>query len=152
MSQLEQIRDRALDQKPLTRDQCRHVLQYPDEDMLALLDSAFRVRRKYCGIKVHIHVLTNAKSGLCPEDCHYCSQSSVSNADIPRYSLLPREQLRKEARRARRLKARRYCMAMSGRGPSDREIDDLCGTVRAIKQDGDLSICCLLYTSDAADE
>jgi biotin synthase len=144
MSILEQITALALEKAPLTREQCHHLIQFPDQEMLTLLDAAFSVRKKYCGMKVHIHVLTNAKSGLCPEDCHYCSQSSVSNADIPRYRLLPTDQLRDEAQRARRLKARRYCMAMSGRGPHDSEIDELCNTVRAIKQDGDISICCSL--------
>ena len=54
------------------------VLQTPNRDILPLLHAAYQVRHHYFGRKVHIHVLMNAKSGLCPEDCAYCSQSAVS--------------------------------------------------------------------------
>ena len=66
----------------LDRQECKSVLESCDADLMDLLAAAFRVRRRFCGMKVHIHVLTNARSGLCPEDCNYCSQSVNSNADF----------------------------------------------------------------------
>ncbi|MBN1515931.1 biotin synthase BioB [Candidatus Sumerlaeota bacterium] len=130
--------------KALSREECREILHAPNERLLALLDAAYQVRRHFCGGKVHIQVLSNAKSGKCQEDCHYCSQSKVSTADVKQYPLLDQETLLEEAGRAKRLRAKRYCMAMSGRGPSDREIDKLCDVLRAIKQKHDISLCCSL--------
>ena len=54
-------------------------------DLLDLLAATFRVRRRHFGRQVQLYYLTNAKSGLCPEDCGYCSQSAVSDAKIPQY-------------------------------------------------------------------
>ncbi len=138
------LADLAIERRPLSREQCRRVLDCPDEQMLELLDAAFRVRRRFCGMKVHLHVLTNAKSGLCPEDCHYCSQSKVSTADVDKYPLMSTDRLLAEARRAKRLRAKRYCMAISGRSPTDREIDRLCEAIAQIKAETGLSVCCSL--------
>lgn len=126
----------------LTDAQCRAVLESPDEDIMSVLDAAYRVRRRRWGNTVQIHVLTNAKSGLCPEDCHYCSQSAVSEAPIERYALMRPEKLLEEARQAAASQARRYCIVISGRGPNDREVDSVCDAVRMIKGELDMDICC----------
>jgi biotin synthase len=101
---------------------------------------------------VHLYFLQNAKSGLCPEDCGYCSQSSVSEAAIDRYAWLSAERLLAGAREARANQARTYCIVASGRGPSDREIEHVCRVVRQIKDELGLHICaCLgLLSSDQA--
>ena len=83
----------SLSDEMLTRKQCRQVLNCPDTEMLALIEAAYTVRRHYCGDIVHIQVLTNAKSGLCQEDCHYCSQSKISTADIMKYPLMSKDKL-----------------------------------------------------------
>ena len=134
----------SLTNEILPREKCRQVLNCSDEEILALLDATYKVRRHYYGNTVHIQVLTNAKSGFCQEDCHYCSQSKISTADIDKYPMMSKETLLKEASRAKQLKAKRYCMALSGRGPSDREIDDLCGIISAIKEKTKISVCCSL--------
>lgn len=134
--------DISLSGKILTREQCRQVLNCPDIKMLALLDSAYTVRYHYFKNIVHIQLLTNAKSGLCREDCHYCSQSRISEADIKKYPLMSKDKLVNEALKATKLKAMRYCMALSGTGPSDSEIDALCDIIRAIKEQSNISICC----------
>ncbi len=134
----------SLEGEIIPREQCKHVLNCPDTEILSLLDAAYKVRYHYFGNVVHIQVLTNAKSGLCPEDCHYCSQSRVSTAEIEQYPLMSKDELLKDAQKAKQLKAKRYCMAMSGRGPSDREIEGLCETIKAIKETTQLSVCCSL--------
>jgi biotin synthase len=132
---------RSIEGEALTRAECRAVLDCPDEQILGLLDAAYRVRRRFCGKRVHLHLLINAKSGLCPEDCHYCSQSKVSTAEIAKYPLVSRERLLEGARRAKEARSRRYCMVISGRGPTDREVDYLAGAVREIKEEVDIGIC-----------
>lgn len=135
---------KALYDEALTRAECRDVLNTPDEDLLALLHAAFVVRAQYFGKTVRLQMLQNAKSGACQEDCHYCSQSAVSTASIERYNLLPQNHMIEGARRAAASKAQRYCIVISGRSPLDREIDEIAGAVRAIKQDLPIQICCSL--------
>ncbi|MBI3082764.1 MAG: biotin synthase BioB, partial [Candidatus Omnitrophica bacterium] len=93
------------------------------------------------GKRVKICMLQNARSGLCPEDCHYCSQSSLSTAQIDKYPLMPKEQLVEGAQRAFQTGATRYCMVTSGRGPSDEETEHFCAVAREIKKAWPLEIC-----------
>ncbi|MBI4355470.1 MAG: biotin synthase BioB [Candidatus Omnitrophica bacterium] len=142
--------NKALANQPLTRDEAHQVLQTPDDQMQELLQAAYAVRRTTFGNKVKLCVLMNARSGLCPEDCHYCSQSSVSKANIDLYGLLAKKELLDGARRAFEAKARRYCMVGSGRGPSDEDIDHIVETVTEIKQRYPLEICiCLGLMTEA---
>lgn len=135
---------KALNDEILGRSECRDVLATPDEDLLALLHAAFAVRSRYFGKTVRLQMLQNAKSGACQEDCHYCSQSAVSTAAIERYNLLPQRQMVDGAREAAASKAQRYCIVISGRGPLDREIDEIAAAVRAIKKELPIQICCSL--------
>ncbi len=139
-----EIVTRSLDGRGITREEARAILSAPDERLLEVLQAAFEVRRAHFGTRVKVCVLQNAKSGLCPEDCHYCSQSSVSNAKIDKYPLLSSEQLLDGARRAATVGARRYCMVASGRGPTDGEIDQFCDVTRTIKRELPLEICVCL--------
>ncbi len=114
------------------------------------LQAAFDVRKVHFGKRVKICVLQNARSGLCPEDCHYCSQSSISTAKIDKYPLMDKEQLLEGARRASQTGAKRYCMVTSGRGPSDEDIDHFCEVTRAIKRELPMEICvCVGIMSEA---
>jgi biotin synthase len=89
-------------------------------------------------------MIINAKSGLCPEDCAYCSQSSISTAPIEKYPLLSKEQILAGAREAIARKAGTYCIVTSGRKPTDREIDHIVEAVREIRATTSLKICCCL--------
>jgi len=128
----------------LTADESRRVLDCPDDQILDLLAAAFRVRRQHFGRQVQLYHLQNAKSGLCPEDCGYCSQSSVSDAPIEKYRWLDEETLLQGARAAQANQARTYCIVASGRGPNDREVDHVAGAVRKIKDETGLHICACL--------
>jgi biotin synthase len=144
------IIQRSLKGEPLTREEAREILSLPDERVPEALQAAFAVRKTYFGKKVKICVLQNARSGLCPEDCHYCSQSSVSSAKIDKYPLLSKEQLVEGAQRAHQAKAKRYCMVTSGRGPSDEDIDHFCEVTREIRKQMPLEICvCVGLLSEA---
>lgn len=126
------------------------MLECPDEEILALMDAAYRVRRRYFGDQVQLYLLMNAKSGLCPEDCGYCSQSKVSEAEIPKYNLLNREKLLDGARVAAQSQARTYCMVISARGPNEREMQAVESIVPEIKQKYGLHICaCLGLLTDS---
>ena len=114
-------------------DDAQGILATPDEELTKLLHAAFRIRERHWGRRVKICLLRNARSGLCPEDCSYCSQSAVSEADIPRYRLDPVTELVEGARRAVATGARRYCMVTSGRGPGRADVTRFTTAARAIK-------------------
>ncbi len=138
---------RALRSEPPSREETEEVLN-ADDDFLPILHAAFQVRRRHFGRKVQIHLLVNAKSGLCPEDCAYCSQSSVSSAQIDKYQLIDEAALLEGARRAVDARSRRYCVVISGRGPNEKEIEHIGSAVRRIKSTYDISVCCSLGILD----
>ena len=150
----QQLADDVLAGDLITAEQALAVLECPDEELLDMLAAVYRVRRRWFGNEVQLYFLMNAKSGLCPEDCSYCSQSKVSEAEIPRYNLLSREKLLDGARLAAERKARTYCIVISARGPNEREMRAVTTIVPEIKQRYDLKICaCLgLLTPDQAQE
>ena len=92
------LADQVLGGSPLSESQALGVVESPDDQLLELLAATFRVRQHYFGRRVQLYFLMNAKSGLCGEDCHYCSQSRLSTAQIPKYNLLNRSELIEGAR------------------------------------------------------
>jgi len=147
------LADQALAGNCLTNDQALAVLQAPDTELLNQLAAAYRVRLHYWGNRVRLHYLLNAQSGLCPEDCHYCSQSKISTADIDTYPLLAEEKILAAAAQAQQLKAGTFCLVLSGRQPTPANFNRVLQTIRTIKSRYDLKVCaCLgLLTQDQAE-
>ncbi|HET7584522.1 MAG TPA: biotin synthase BioB [Gemmatimonadaceae bacterium] len=135
---------RALAGELISRDEARAVLSAPDDALLDQLAAAYRVRRHYWGNRVRLHFLLNAQSGLCPEDCHYCSQSSVSTAEIDRHPLLAQEKILQAADRAATLHAGTFCLVISGRAPGERVFTRVLDAVRTIRERYDLKVCACL--------
>lgn len=135
---------RVLDGHQLTHAEGLSILRAPDEDIPELLAAAYRIRRRYFGNTVQLYFLMNAKSGLCPEDCSYCSQSKVSDAEIPRYNLLNKNKLLDGARVAAERGSKTYCIVISARGPNESEIKAVETIVPQIKEQYGLSICACL--------
>ncbi|WP_166245582.1 biotin synthase BioB [Paenibacillus turpanensis] len=140
----EQLADKALAGERLTMEEGLAVLQADDDEVLAVLQAAFRVRKAYYGKKVKLNMIINAKSGLCPEDCGYCSQSIVSTAPVSKYPLLEKDTLVDGARKAMELKAGTYCIVASGRGPTEKELQQVIDAVKEIKSDMPMKICACL--------
>ena len=138
----EQIADRVLADQAIDRATAQQILDAPDAEVPDLLRATARVRERYHGRRVKLCLLRNARSGLCPEDCHYCSQSAVSDAAIPRYRLDSVDELQAASRRAVAAGARRFCMVTSGRGPSSADVTRFTAAARAIKAEHpDLELC-----------
>src|SRR5262245_45940657 len=143
---------RVLAGHEVTGQEALAILRAPHDELLELLAAAYRIRRRWFGNTVQLYFLMNAKSGLCPEDCHYCSQAKTATSDIPRYNLLSREKLLDGARLAAERGSKTYCIVISARGPSEREIQAVEKIVPEIKARHDLEVCaCLgLLTPDQA--
>jgi biotin synthase len=139
-----ELAQRSLAGELLTREEAVAVLQAPDQELLDQLAAAYRVRRHYWGNRVRLHFLLNAQSGLCPEDCHYCSQSKISTAEIEKYPLLAKEKILNAASRAASLKAGTFCMVLSGRSPNEPTFAKVLEAVREVKANYDLKICACL--------
>jgi biotin synthase len=135
------VADRALAGEDLTPAEALAVLRSADDDLLDLLAAAYRVRRRWFGNRVHLNLLVNAKSGRCGEDCGYCSQSKVSTAPIRRYDLLSPEEILDGAREAAARRAGTYCVVVSGRAPSARDLDLIARVVPEIKSRWPLKVC-----------
>lgn len=140
-SRWNELADRALAGHRLTPDEGLTILQAGDEELLDLLAAAYRVRHRSFGNRVDLNFLINAKSGQCGEDCGYCSQSRISKAEIPRYHLMTAEQVRDGARIAAERQAKTYCTVISGRAPSDRELDTLSQVIPEVKAEYGLQVC-----------
>jgi biotin synthase len=102
---------------------------------------------------VQLATLLSIKTGLCSEDCSYCSQSKTSQAEIPRYNFLNREDLLAGAQAAVERQACTYCIVISARGPNEREMAAVEQIVPEIKQRFKLNVCaCLgLLTTEQAE-
>ncbi|RAP78606.1 biotin synthase BioB [Paenibacillus montanisoli] len=120
------------------------LLEADNREVLSILQAAFMVREHYYGKKTKLNMIINAKSGLCPEDCGYCSQSIVSAAPIMKYSMLDKETLVAGARESLARKAGTYCIVASGKGPTDKELDQVLEAVREIRKTMPLKICACL--------
>lgn len=138
------LSERILSGYTLTFDDGLAILRAPDEQVLDLMAAAYTIRRRYWSNQVQLYFLMNAKSGLCPEDCGYCSQSKVSTAEIPKYNLLSRDKLLDGARVAAERQSRTYCIVISARGPSEREMAAVEKIVPEIKAKYDLDVCACL--------
>jgi biotin synthase len=134
----------VLDGQALGRAQALEIIRSGDDQLLGVLDAAFQIRRRFFGHRVQLYYLKNAKSGLCGEDCGYCSQSAVSSAPIEKYSMLSAERLLEGARQAAAAEAGTYCIVTSGRGPSGRDVDHVATVVKQIKAETNLHVCCCL--------
>lgn len=129
---------------PIGNEEALSILMCTDEEILVLLQASFIIRRKYFGKKIKLNMIINAKSGLCPEDCGYCSQSIVSEASIEKYAWLTKEKIIEGAQESIRRKAGTYCIVASGRRPTDLEIDHVAQAVSEIRKSSNLKICCCL--------
>ncbi|NPC91805.1 biotin synthase BioB [Bacillus sp. WMMC1349] len=144
MNQWIELANRVLEGAEITNKQALSILESPDEDILMLMHAAFQIRKRYYGKKVKLNMIMNAKSGLCPENCGYCSQSSISKAPIDAYRMVDKQTLLQGAKQAHDLQIGTYCIVASGRGPSNREVDQVVEAVQDIKNTYGLKICACL--------
>ncbi|WP_461635526.1 biotin synthase BioB, partial [Glutamicibacter soli] len=119
----------------LTEAEALAVLATPDFATLPLVGAAGTLRRKHFGNTVKVNYLVNLKSGLCPEDCTYCSQRLGSKAEILKYTWLKPDEAVAQAGYGIAGGASRVCMVASGKGPTDRDVDRVATMVEQLKDE-----------------
>jgi len=154
MTWLDELAGKALARELPSRAEALKVLTSPDDELLDVVAAAFKVRLRYFGRRVKLNYLVNIKSGLCPEDCFYCSQRLGSAADVLKYTWLKPEEVLESAETGVRAGAKRVCLVASGRGPTDRDIARVSDTIAAFKSSHpDVEVCaCLGLLSDGQAE
>lgn len=125
----------------LTREEAIKILNTPDEELNELIARAEKLRRKYKGNHVSIHILTNARSGNCSQDCAYCAQSCRSKAEIDKYKWVSDEKLYKDNDFVNEHHLSRHCIGLSGMKFTDEEIEELARRIRKMKATG-THLCC----------
>ncbi|MBB4780670.1 biotin synthase BioB [Streptomyces rapamycinicus] len=154
MDLLNTLVEKGLRRETPTREEALAVLATSDDELLDVVAAAGKVRRAWFGRRVKLNYLVNLKSGLCPEDCSYCSQRLGSKSEILKYTWLKPEQAAAAAGAGVAGGAKRVCLVASGRGPTDRDVDRVSQTIAAIKDEHqDVEICaCLGLLSDGQAE
>lgn len=136
---------RIADGHQLTEAEALGLLATPDADTTRLVNAAGLLRRKHFGNTVKVNYLVNLKSGLCPEDCTYCSQRLGSKAEILKYTWLKPEEAVHQAGLGIAGGASRVCMVASGKGPTDRDVDRVATMIGALKEDHpEVEVCACL--------
>ncbi|PNZ69481.1 biotin synthase BioB [Staphylococcus croceilyticus] len=142
------LAERILNHDLLSKNEALELFENPTIDTFELLNEAYKVRKHYFGKKVKLNMILNAKSGICSEDCGYCGQS-VKIKQKQRYALVEPEKIKAGAQVATDNHIGTYCIVMSGRGPTNREVDHICDTVEEIKAlHPQLKICACLGLTD----
>ncbi|MGO2030984.1 MAG: biotin synthase BioB, partial [Glutamicibacter ardleyensis] len=117
----------------LTVAEAHMIISTSDEQTLTLVSAAGLLRRKHFANTVKVNYLVNLKSGLCPEDCTYCSQRLGSKAEILKYTWLKPEEAVRQAGLGIAGGASRVCLVASGKGPSDRDVNRVSTMIDQLK-------------------
>jgi len=146
----EQVLERG---EGLTQEQVLAVLQLSDDRLEDLLALAHDVRMKWCGPDVEVEGIISLKTGGCPEDCHFCSQSGLFASPV-RSAWLDIPSLVEAAKQTAKSGATEFCIVAAVRGPDERLLAQVAAGIEAIRNEVDIQIACSLgmLTQDQVDQ
>jgi biotin synthase len=139
---LEKIYNKSLNNEFLSREECLEIINYPEDRLEELMDVVFSIRKLHKGKKVSIQLLTNAKSGDCSQDCKYCAQSCLSNANIDKYQFIEYEKMLATGKVCSTKKAQHHCIGVSGITFTDDQVEIFCKNIKKLKDETNTHICC----------
>ncbi len=135
------LTEKVLSGKMITFDEALLLNKASDSEPYLLMAGANAICRHYRGNVVDLCAITNAKSGLCPEDCSFCAQSSRFKSHAPEYPLIPIEKMIEAAKEGKKIKARRFCIVISGRDVDEQELNIICEGIKRIKDEVGIHPC-----------
>lgn len=138
MSELHSVRDRVLSGGAVDRPTALWLYDQPLDGLCACADE---IRRHFCGNGFDLCTIVNAKSGRCPENCKFCSQSAHNHTGADEYPLLSADEIVAHAKENARQGVLRYSIVTSGKRLSDGEVDQVCAAVRRIRAEIPLAVC-----------
>ena len=146
MSIVDIAREKALEQgKGLNQEELLQVLQVPDSQLEEIADIAHQTRLKWCGPDVSVEGIISIKTGGCPEDCHFCSQSGLFESPV-RAVRLNIPELVEAAQKTAKSGATEFCIVAAVKSPDDRLLDQVGEAIAAINDAVDIEISCSLGT------
>ena len=141
---LELAREQVLGRgQGLTQEQVLQVLRLPDDRLDGLLALAHDVRMRWCGPEVEVEGIISLKTGGCPEDCHFCSQSGLFSSPV-RSAWLDVPSLVEAAKQTAKTGATEFCIVAAVRGPDERLLAQVAAGIEAIRNEVDIQIACSL--------
>src|SRR3982074_1629318 len=145
----EQVLERGVG---LSEPRILDVLQLSDDRLEALLALAHEVRMAWCGPDVEVEGIVSLKTGGCPEDCHFCSQSGLFASPV-RSAWLDIPSLVEAAKQTAKSGATEFCIVAAVRGPDKRLMSQVAAGIEAIRNEVDIQIACSLgmLTQDQVD-
>ncbi|TMD98360.1 MAG: biotin synthase BioB [Chloroflexi bacterium] len=133
--------ERLLDaREPVDRPLAEELAALDDADLPELIALAHRVRLAWMGPAVEVESIISAKTGGCPEDCTFCSQSARYTTEVAREPMLPAERLVDLARRTRELGGTEFCIVVAVRGPDERMMRAVIEAAAAIRAEVDIEV------------
>ncbi len=141
-----QTAERALldERRHLTRAEALAVAHLPLDELPSLIALAHKVRLAWCGPEVELESLINAKSGACPEDCAFCSQSVRYHSGVDVYPFLDIDEILAAAHATRDAGATQFCIVVAVRGPEERLLRKVIDAVDAVQRETGLEVACSL--------
>jgi biotin synthase len=127
----------------LSQEQALACLQLPDDRLPELLQLAHEVRLRHCGPEVEVEGIVSLKTGGCPEDCHFCSQSGLFPSPV-RAAWLDVPSLVRAAVETAATGATEFCIVAAVRGPDERLMAQVAAGVAAIREAVDIQVACSL--------
>ncbi|OZF32298.1 biotin synthase BioB [Rhodococcus sp. 14-2483-1-1] len=127
----------------LERSQVLEVLQLGDDRLEEAMLLAHEVRMKWCGPEVEVEGIVSLKTGGCPEDCHFCSQSGLFASPV-RAAWLDIPSLVEAAKQTAKTGATEFCIVAAVRGPDARLLAQVAAGIEAIRGEVDIDIACSL--------
>ena len=124
----------------LTGDELTTLAGLPDRWVTSLAALAHQVRISWCGPEVEVEGILSAKTGGCPEDCHFCSQSSQFDTPVKATPFLDADEVLQAARETRSAGASEFCIVLAVRGPDERTLARILELVPMIRAQTGLNV------------
>ena len=141
----DKLKEKVLSGEGLGYADAHCLLEAKDRNLPGLMDIANQARSGFKGDEVSLCSIINAKSGVCSEDCAFCSQSVYHRTDAPVYSFVGREKILERAREVEKINAREFSIVISGYSPeTSGELNDITGAVEAVANGSSLEACASL--------
>ena len=128
------------ERRQLTVEELGVLADVPDSAVPALASLAHEVRLEWCGDTVEIEGILSAKTGGCPEDCHFCSQSARFESPVQAVPFLDTADVLAAARETASLGATEFCIVLAIRGPDERTMDRICELVPLVQEEVGINV------------